>query len=141
MEPVVHFARTDMVRFIGHVPLEAVSRLEKGMIVDLTPVIEGYDDPIEKKRFRGKLVFIGPELSTSRTRAEVQVQANVMNNQAKELRVGLPAELTVYLDAAQAPPAPDDMIPMRDKEPRPQLGLNRPALPGPETPVQARADQ
>lgn len=140
MEPVVQMARTDMVRFFGYVPLEVAAQLQKGMIVDVTPVVDGTEAAIEKKRFRGKLVFVGPEISASRTRAEVQIKADLMNNQAKDLRVGHKAEMTIYLDKTQVPAAPDDMLPEKVKEGRPQLGLNRSVVPPPAAPVQARAN-
>lgn len=127
MEPVVQLARTDRVRFFGYVPLEVAYRLKKGMIVDVTPIVEGADLPIEQKRFRGKIVFIGPELVGGRTRAEVQVKADIVNNVGKELRIGHRADMTVYLtdDQALIPPPPADMLPIEDEAAAPAAALSR----------------
>jgi RND family efflux transporter MFP subunit len=136
LDPVLQMARTDQVRFYGWVPLEAAYRLKKGMIVDVTPSVEGADLPVEKKRFRGKLVFLGPELSSgsSRGKSEVVVKADILNNTDKELRVGHQAQMTIYIDASQAPPAPEDMLPEKPKAKAPQLDLAAPGAPG-ATPV------
>src|SRR5690606_26560983 len=95
MEPVVQVARTDRVRFFGYVPLEAVYQLRKGMVVDVQPVVDGAEVPIEQKRFRGKIVYIGPELAPARGRAEVLVKADIVNNTGKDLRVGHKANMLV----------------------------------------------
>lgn len=131
MDPVLQMARTDQVRFFGWVPLEAAYRLKKGMIVDVTPSVEGADLPMEKMRFRGKLVFIGPELSSgsSRGKSEVVVKADILNNTGKDLRVGHQAEMTIYLDPSQAPPAPADMLPERPKSEAPKFDLAAPLPP------------
>lgn len=139
MEPVVDIGRTDQIRFIGWIPLESAYRLQKGMIVDVSPVIEGIDHPVEKKRFRGKLVSVGFELSSSRTRAEVQIKADILNNTSKELRVGHKAQMTIYLDPSQVPPPPADMLPEKAKEAPPVLGLS-PEV-SPTRPTQARASR
>jgi RND family efflux transporter MFP subunit len=138
MEPVLHLGRTDQVRFMGHVPLESVFKLKEGMIVDVTPVVDGIDHPIESKRFRGKLLYIGSELISARNSAEVQIKADILNNLTKDLRIGHKAEMTIYLDPSQAPPPPEDMLPEQPKAAAPALG--RLSDPRPGT-TQARADR
>jgi macrolide-specific efflux system membrane fusion protein len=112
MEPIVQVARTDRVRFYGYVPLEAIYQVRKGMVVDVTPVVEGAQVPIEQKRFRGRIVFIGPELAPARGRAEVLVKADIINNTGKDLRVGHKANMLVYLteNPNLVPAPPEDML-------------------------------
>lgn len=121
MEPVVQVARTDRVRFFGYVPLEMVSQLRKGMVVDVQPVVEGAQVQVTQKRFRGRIVFIAPELASARTHSEVLIKADIVNNTGKELRVGHRANMTIYLtdDPNQLPPAPEDMLQL-EPEPAPQ---------------------
>ncbi|QDV34161.1 efflux RND transporter periplasmic adaptor subunit [Tautonia plasticadhaerens] len=121
MEPIVQVARTDRVRFYGYVPLEAVYQLRKGMVVDLSPVVDGAQVPIEQKRFRGKVVYIGRELAPARGRAEVLVKADIINNTEKDLRVGHKANILVYLteDPNLVPAPPEDMLQLAP-EPAPQ---------------------
>jgi RND family efflux transporter MFP subunit len=112
MEPIVQVARTDRVRFYGYVPLEAIYQVRKGMVVDVTPVVEGAQVPIEHKRFRGRIVYIGPELAPARGRAEVLVKADIINNTGKDLRVGHKANMLVYLteNPNLVPAPPEDML-------------------------------
>ncbi|RUL82076.1 efflux RND transporter periplasmic adaptor subunit [Tautonia sociabilis] len=138
MEPIVQVARTDRVRFYGYVPLEAVYQLRKGMVVDVQPVVEGAQVPIESKRFRGKIVYIGPELAPARGRAEVLVKADIVNNVDKDLRVGHKANMTVYLteDPNLVPAPPEDMLQL-PPEPAPEppvLGRLAPAPAAPAAP-------
>jgi RND family efflux transporter MFP subunit len=132
MEPVVHVARTDRVRFQGYVPLEMAYQLRKGMVVDVQPVIEGEQIPIAQKRFRGRIVYISPELAFAKTSAEVEIKADIINNIAKELRVGHKANMTIYLtdDPNVIPAPPEDMLPVTpDPTPAPPV-LGRRANPG-----------
>ncbi len=112
MEPVVQLARVDRVRFYGYVPLRDAQYLRKGMVVDVTPSIDGADLEVEQKRFRGRIVFIGLEVSAGRLNPEVLVKADIINNVDKELRVGYEVEMTVYLtnDPSKIPPDPKDML-------------------------------
>jgi len=128
MEPVVHLGRTDRLRFFGNVPYEVSYQLREGMVVDVTPSIEGADLPIEHKRFRGKIVYISPEVAGSGRRSEVQIKADIVNNAAKELRVGSNVEMTIYVsdDPNLIPPPPEDMLPVENPpEPDPRPALSR----------------
>ena len=131
MESVVRLARTDRVRFHGYIPLEVAYRIQKGMVVDLSPVIEGAEIPVEQKRFRGRIVFISPELVISRREAEVAIKADIINNTDKELRVGNAANMIIYLtnDPSQIPPPPADMLqlPQEPAPAPPMIGRRDPA--------------
>ncbi len=124
-EPVVLLGKTEQVRFYGYVPIEAADRLKKGMVVDVRPVYASAELASEQKRFRGKIVAIGAEIVSGRT-TEVQIFADVTNNVDRELRPGSKADMVVYLNQADAPPAPDDMI---------KLPEAAAAVAGPRTPA------
>jgi len=117
-EAVVQLGKVDKVRFYGYLPLETAYRIRLGMTVDVTPIAED-GLPVSKKRFRGKITFVGPELVPVRN--QVQIFADITNNTAKELLPGLKANMTIYLDEATAPPPPADMLKPAE-EPAPALG-------------------
>lgn len=110
-EPVVYMVNTDRVRFYGYIPLQSVHQVRKGMIVDVSPVIDGADLPVEQKRFRGKVVSIAPEVASGR-RNEIQIRADIINNVDKELRPGLKADMTIFLtdNESLVSPPPEDML-------------------------------
>jgi RND family efflux transporter MFP subunit len=107
-EAVVQLGKIDKVRFFGYLPLESAYRVKVGMTVDVTPITES-ELPISKKRFRGKVTFVSPEVVPVRN--QIQVFANVTNNVAKDLLPGLKANMIIYLDESSAPPPPADMLP------------------------------
>jgi RND family efflux transporter MFP subunit len=100
-EPVVHLGRTDKLEFTGYLPLETALTIQPGMAVDLVPIIEGADLPIEHQRFRGKVTSISQQATVLRG-TEVQVRAEIDNppqaDSRLELRQGLKAEMTIYLE-------------------------------------------
>lgn len=108
-EPVIKLGKLDRVRFYGLVPISDLRRLRVGMNVDVRPTVDDAELPIEQKRFRGKIVALGKEVQ-SVIRTEVEVFADVFNNQARELFPGLHADMTIYLDDNAIPPPPADMI-------------------------------
>ncbi len=112
-EAVVRLGKVDRLKFYGFLPIENFGRVRPGMVVDLRPKVEDADIPIEQKRFRGKIVAIGTEVNTIGN-TEVEIYAEIVNNQAKELRPGFKAEMTIYVDTT-VPPAPADMLPLEDR--------------------------
>ncbi len=110
-EPVLYMVNTDRVRFYGYIPLQNAHQVRKGMIVDVTPVIDGVDLPVEKKRFRGRIVSIAPEVASGR-RNEIQIRADIINNVDKELRPGLKADMKIYIteDESLIEAPPEDML-------------------------------
>ncbi len=101
-EPVVRLGRTDKMRFVGWVPLETAIRLKGNEVVDVRPVIDGSDLKIESDKFRGKLKAVSREINPVRA-TEVQVLAEIdntpnPNEPERELRQGMKAEMTIYLD-------------------------------------------
>ncbi len=109
-EAVVRLGKIDHVRFYGFLPIEALSRVRPGMVVDVRPTIEDADLPLEQKRFRGKISALGTEVNGI-GKTEVEVYAEIANNKGTELRPGLKADMTIYLDPAAVPPPPADMMP------------------------------
>ena len=101
--------KIDHLRFYGLIPIENLARVKKGMVVDIRPTIDEADLPIEQKRFRGKVAAVGTEVN-SIGKTEVEIYAEVANNRDLELRPGLKADMTIYIDSP-APPAPADMLP------------------------------
>jgi RND family efflux transporter MFP subunit len=115
-EPVVRMAKVDVLKFFGDVPIQNSYRIRPGMLVDVTPDIEGVDLPIEHKRFRGKITYVSRE-TIAVNKTVVTVFAEVLNNKDFELQQGLKATMVVYLNPADAPPPPADMLPEPAKAP------------------------
>lgn len=101
-EAVVRIGRTDKLQFVGWVPLETAFRIKGNEVVDIRPVIEGSDLPIEQKKFRGKVTAVAREINSVRV-TEVKVLAEIENpdnadHPELELRQGMKAEMTIHLD-------------------------------------------
>jgi RND family efflux transporter MFP subunit len=98
-EPVLRLGRIDKLKFVGYLRIENAVRLKGNEIVDVTPVIEGADLPIEKAKFRGKIRGLGTEISAV-GRSEVQIIAEIDNKEDGgriQLMPGMNAEMTIYL--------------------------------------------
>jgi RND family efflux transporter MFP subunit len=105
-EPVVRIGRTNKLRFVGWVSLEVAYRIKGNEVIDVRPMIEGSDLPIEQKKFRGKVTDVSREVSTLRA-TEVRILGEIDNPEKPdhpelELRQGMKAEMTIYLDAGAA---------------------------------------
>ena len=108
-DPIVRLGRIDKLRFVGYLPLESAMRIKVGSIADVHANVDGAELPIEKKLFRGKVTAIGREISRV-AKTEVQVLAEIDNKEDPEhpeliLQPGLKADMTIYLNPADAPPA------------------------------------
>ncbi len=103
-EAVVRLGNLDRVRGWAFVPLEYAYRVKEGQIVELQPRLvgtRGAQLPIEQKKFRGKITFVDPQIQAIAETA-VRIFAE-FDNKNHELRPGLKAVMTIYLDD---PPAP-----------------------------------
>ena len=105
-EPVVRIGRIDKMRFVGWIPLETVVRLKGNEVIDVRPVIDGAKLAIEDRMFRGNLKSISREMNTVRSN-DVMVVGEIDNPPSDgrpelELRQGMKAEMTIYLDGAPA---------------------------------------
>lgn len=90
------------------VPLEYVSRVKVGQVVELQPRLEGTsgDQPIERRTFRGVIKFVDPEIQPiNETAVRIRVE---FKNTDLALKPGLKAAMTIFLDDAVAarPAAP-----------------------------------
>ncbi len=97
----------------AYVPLEYAYRVKDGQVVEIQPrITEGRGEPlpIEKRKFRGKIVFVDPQIQPVAETA-VRIRAE-FDNPDGELRPGLLVHMTIFLTqdaaAAAAPPAPVD---------------------------------
>lgn len=108
-EPIVKIANLDRLRVHAFIPLEHSYRVKPNMIVDVKPRVVGLDLPQEKKRFRGKITFVDPEIQPHGETTR-RVFIDVENNAEHELENGQQAEVTIYLNPAAAPPPPADSI-------------------------------
>jgi RND family efflux transporter MFP subunit len=106
-EPVLRLVRTDKLRFFGYVPLESAQRVHEGDIVEVRPVIEDAELPVEAMRFKGKVVNLTREVSTI-GRTEIQVLAEIDNPAdgagtiGQELLRGMKGEMTIQVGSAPA---------------------------------------
>jgi RND family efflux transporter MFP subunit len=91
----------------AYVPLEYAYRVKVGQIVEIQPRLRstgrGEPLPIEKKRFRGKIAFVDPQIQPV---AETAVRIRAEFENPGDLRPGLMVQMTIYLpqDVAAAKP-------------------------------------
>jgi RND family efflux transporter MFP subunit len=106
-EPVVKLGNLAKLRAYCYVPLEYAYRVKEGQVVEFQPRLAGNRHTplaIEKKRFRGKLTFVDPQIQAIAETA-VRVYAE-FDNKDFELRPGLNGALTIYLNSEAGAPAP-----------------------------------
>jgi RND family efflux transporter MFP subunit len=105
-EAVVRMGNLDRLRAWAFVPLEYAYRVKEGQIVELQPRLPG--SPIEKKRFRGKITFVDPEIQPI---AEVAVRIYAeFENPDHELRPGGKASMTIFLGSEGAAANPNPTV-------------------------------
>jgi multidrug efflux pump subunit AcrA (membrane-fusion protein) len=111
-EAVVQLANPYKLSAHSYVPLDFAFRVKEGQVVEVQPRInQGKGEPlaIEKKRFRGKITFVDPQIQGVAETA-VRIRAEFENPNG-ELRPGMMAQMTIFLnsevaasDPAGAPP-------------------------------------
>jgi RND family efflux transporter MFP subunit len=107
-EAVVQLGNLYKLSANAYVPLDYAFRVKEGQVVEVQPRITGGRGeplPIEKKRFRGKITFVDPQIQPVAETA-LRIRAE-FDNPAGELRPGLMVQMTIFLtsDAAAAAPA------------------------------------
>ena len=115
-EAVVKLGNLNKLRADAYVPLEYAYRVKEGQVVEIQPKITGGRGeplPIEKKRFRGKITFVDPQIQPV---AETAVR--------DPRRVREPGR------AAARPEGPDDDLPDSGRR-RGQPAGDRPTRTGP----------
>lgn len=111
-EAVVQVGNLSRLCANAYIPLEYAYRVRVGQVVELQPRLVGGlgDQPIERKTFRGRIVFVDPQIQAIAETA-VRVRAE-FENPDLELRPGLKAAMTIYLtDDAAAPTADAQVAP------------------------------
>lgn len=95
-EAVVEIGNPSRLAADAYVPLDYAYRVKVGQVVEIQPRTRGGTRlAIEKKRFRGKIIFVDPEIQPVAETA-VRIRAE-FDNPNWELRPGLDAQMTIYL--------------------------------------------
>ena len=98
-DAVVRLGDLSKLCVTAYVPLVYAYRVKEDQVVEIQPRITGPSGgeplPIDKKRFRGKITFIDPEIQPVAERA-VRVRAE-FENPGFELKPGLMVQMTIYL--------------------------------------------
>jgi RND family efflux transporter MFP subunit len=108
-EAVVELGNLNRLAADCYVPLAYADRVREGLAVEFQPQTR-LQTPlaVEKKRFRGKITFVDPEVQPIAETA-IRIRAE-FENPGWELRPGLEGKMTVFLpgQAAAANPQPDE---------------------------------
>jgi RND family efflux transporter MFP subunit len=112
-EAVVQLGNPNRLSANAYVPLDYAFRVKEGQVVEIQPRIthgKGEPLPIEKKRFRGKITFVDPQIQPVAETA-LRIRAE-FDNPAGELRPGLMVQMTIFLTSdAAAAASPDGAAP------------------------------
>ena len=112
-EAVVQLGNLYKLSANAYVPLDFAFRVKEGQVVEIQPrITQGKGEPlaIEKKRFRGKITFIDPQIQPVAETA-VRIRAE-FENPTGELRPGLLVQMTIFLNSEVAAAAgPDGAAP------------------------------
>ena len=103
-EAVVRLGNLIKLRAFAYIPLDYAYRVKEGQIVEIQPRISGTRAvavPIERKRFRGKITFVDPQIQPVAETA-VRIYAEC-DNRDFELRPGLKATMTIFLSSEGGP--------------------------------------
>lgn len=116
-EAVVELGNLNRLAADCYIPIEYADRVKEGLAVELQPhSLSRTPLAVEKKRFRGKITFVDPQIQPVGESA-VRIRAE-FDNPGWELRPGLEGRLTIFLpaDAAAAnPPAEDGTQTVRNR--------------------------
>jgi RND family efflux transporter MFP subunit len=91
----------------AYVPLDFAFRVKEGQVVEIQPRImqgKGQPLPIEKKKFRGKITFVDPQIQAV-SEMSVRIRAE-FDNPTGELRPGLLVQMTIFLNPELAAAGP-----------------------------------
>ena len=99
-EAVVQLGNLSRLGAEAYVPLDFAFRIKEGQIVEIQPRIahgKGESLAIEKKRFRGKIKFVDPQIQPVAEEA-LRIRAE-FENPTGELRPGLMVQMTIFLNS------------------------------------------
>ncbi len=111
-EAVVQLGNLYRLSANAYVPLDFISRIKEGQIVEVQPRVsqrKGESQSIEKKRFRGKITFVDPQIQPVAETA-VRIRAE-FENPTGELRPGLMVQMTIFLNTEVPVAGPDGAAP------------------------------
>jgi multidrug efflux pump subunit AcrA (membrane-fusion protein) len=105
-EAVIELGDLSKLSADAYVPLEFAFRVKEGQVVEIQPRIStgrGEPLPIEKRRFRGKITFVDPQIQPV---AETAVRIRAEFENPGDLRPGLMVQMTIFMtpDVAAAEP-------------------------------------
>jgi RND family efflux transporter MFP subunit len=111
-EAVVELGNLSHLAVDAYVPLEYAYRVKEDQVVEIQPRLTsgaGEPLPVEKKRFRGKITFVDPEIQPVAENA-VRIRAEFENPAPYDLKPGLRVQMKIFVttdaNAAANPPAP-----------------------------------
>jgi RND family efflux transporter MFP subunit len=112
-EAVVQLGDLSRLSAEAYVPLDFAYRVKEGQVVEIQPRIRsgrGEPLPIEKKRFRGKITFVDPQIQPV---AETAVRIRAEFENPGDLRPGLMVQMTVFITSDVAEAGPEAVQPTR----------------------------
>jgi RND family efflux transporter MFP subunit len=112
-EAVIELGDLSKLSVDAYVPLEYAYRVKEGQIVEIQPrITTGRAEPlqIEKRRFRGKISFVDPQIQPV---AETAVRIRAEFDNPGDLRPGLMVQMTVFLATDVAAAGSENAPPSR----------------------------
>ncbi len=99
-EAVITLADLSKLSAEAYVPLQHAYQVKEGQVVEVRPRLNvsgarGELLPIEKKRFRGKITFVDPQIQAE-VETAVRIRAE-FENPGGDLRPGLKVQMTIFL--------------------------------------------
>ena len=98
-EAVIELGNLNKLCADAYVPLEYAFRVKEGQVVEIQPVLTrpGLEPlPVERKKFRGKITFVDPEIQAV-AEVAVHVRSEFDNPPPWELKPGLRVRMTIFL--------------------------------------------
>ena len=112
-EAVIELGDLSKLSADAYVPLDYAYRVKEGQVVEIQPrITSGHSEPlqIEKRRFRGKITFVDPQIQPV---AETAVRIRAEFENPGDLRPGLMVQMTIYLTGDVADAGPEAVAPTR----------------------------
>jgi RND family efflux transporter MFP subunit len=112
-EAVIELGDLSKLSADAYVPLEFAFRVKEGQVVEIQPRIStgrGEPLPIEKRRFRGKITFVDPQIQPV---AETAVRIRAEFENPGDLRPGLMVQMTIFITPEVAAAESETGVPTR----------------------------
>ena len=114
-EAVIQLGDLSRLSAEAYVPLDYAYRVKEGQVVEVQPHLKltaarSEPLPIEKKRFRGKITFVDPQIQPV---AETAVRIRAEFDNPGGLQPGLKVRMTIFLGPEVAAAGPDGTNPTR----------------------------